>query len=88
MATTTTTTRPLYLIAAEIHATWGNRISYAAKPYLNAMLTLDSIEDTYYCDSADMIVRYFLSNATGWKGDDARRLKAELKAMLKPSRKR
>ena len=29
-----------------------------------------------------MIVRYFLSNATTWRGEDARRIKAELKALL------
>jgi len=30
-----------------------------------------------------MIVRYFLSNATTWRGETARRIKAELKQMLK-----
>jgi hypothetical protein len=33
-----------------------------------------------------MVVRYFLSNATSWKGDKAREIKAELKAMLKGGR--
>jgi len=28
-------------------------------------------------------VRYFLSNATTWRGDTARRIKAELKEMLR-----
>jgi hypothetical protein len=28
-------------------------------------------------------VRYFLANATSWKGETARAIKAELKAMLK-----
>ena len=33
----------------------------------------------YFYDSMASVVAYFLSNATGWRGDDARRLKAELK---------
>ena len=79
--TTNTNTRPLSTIAREIQQTWP-KVNYAAVPYLDAMLTLDDVEDNYGYDSGDMIVRYFLSNATGWRGDDARRIKAELKAML------
>jgi hypothetical protein len=32
-------------------------------------------------DSAESIVAYFLSNAATWRGADARRIKAELKAL-------
>lgn len=78
---TTTQTRPLSTIASEVRATWP-KVNYAAAPYLDAMQVLYSIDDHYGYDSADMIVRYFLSNATGWRGEDARRIKAELKAML------
>jgi hypothetical protein len=46
------------------------------------MAELNGIGDKYYLDSAAGIVRYFLANATHWRGDDARRIKAELKAML------
>jgi hypothetical protein len=35
------------------------------------------------CDGAETIVRYFLSNASTWRGEDAKRIKAELKSMLK-----
>jgi len=73
-------TRPLYIIAAEIRKTW-NPVNFAAKPYLQAMLSLDSINDKYGCDSARSIVSYFLANAGTWRGDEARRIKAELKAM-------
>jgi hypothetical protein len=77
-----TTTRPLYEIAADVRANWPN-VDYAAVPYLNAMNSLDSIYENFGMDSADSVVRYFLSNATSWRGDDARRIKAELKGMLK-----
>jgi hypothetical protein len=40
---------------------------------------LESIEDPYGADSGDMIVRYFLGNATTWRGPVARTIKAELK---------
>jgi len=77
-----TTTRPLFEIAREVFAVWP-KPTYSALPYLNAMTDLDTMEDNYLADSADSIVRYFLSNATGWRGADARRIKAELGAMLK-----
>jgi hypothetical protein len=49
---------------------------------LEAMLSLEFITDSYHYDSADSVVRYFLSNASTWRGDTARRVKAELKALL------
>jgi len=76
-----TTPRPLYEIAAEILATWKN-VYFGAVPYLEAMFSLDKITDNYFMDDGDDIVRYFLSNAASWRGTDARRIKAELKAML------
>lgn len=73
--------RPLYEIAREIRKTW-TKVSPYAEPYLEAMASLNSIHDNYYFDSAHSVVLYFLSNASGWRGEDARRIKAELKAML------
>ena len=76
--------RPLRAIAREILSIWGsNPAAYAARPYLVAMTTLDTVRDSYGYDSGDSIVRYALSNMTGFRGEDARRLKAELKAHLK-----
>ena len=75
-------TRPVYVIAAEIRKDWGKKLNYAAKPYLEAMESLDSINDKYYLDSGRSVVLYFLSNAGTWRGETARRVKAELKAML------
>lgn len=74
--------RPLFEIAEIIRADW-NPPNYAAKPYLDAMNTLNSINDRYGYDSAKSIVLYFLSNAGSWRGETAREIKKELKAMVK-----
>lgn len=80
--TTQTTTRPISTIAREIRRDWVKPY-FGAVPYLDAMRSLDSIKDKYGYDDATSIVRYFLANATTWKGETARRIKAELKSMLK-----
>lgn len=82
MSTTTTAVRPLYEIAKEIRRTWP-KVYFGAVPYLQAMATLDKVTDTYVMDSGKSIVNYFLANAGTWRGDDAKRIKAELKAMVK-----
>lgn len=74
--------RPLYEIAREIRKAW-TKVSPYAEPYLEAMQSLNSINDNYYFDSGKSVVLYFLSNASTWRGEDARRIKAELKEMLK-----
>jgi hypothetical protein len=74
--------RPLHVIAKEIHDDWGNRMHFAAVPYARAMLSLGDLRDTYGKDSAESIVRYFLSNARTWQGPIARRVKDELNSML------
>lgn len=79
---TTTETRPLNVIAADIRMTWP-KVYFGAVPYLEAMSRINSIRDMYGYDDADSIVRYFLINAKTWRGEDARRIKAELKGMLK-----
>lgn len=77
--------RTLKLIAKEIRETW-EKPYFGAVPYLSAMKTLDSIDDKFYEDSAADIVRYFLSNAQTWRGEDARRIKKELNEHLKESK--
>ena len=72
--------RSLKEIAREITTDW-EKVNFAAVPYLDAMHSLDSIEDNYYADSAYSVVVYFLSNARSWRGDNAKRIKAELKSM-------
>jgi len=75
------TARPLYYIAAEIRHDW-LKVNYAAKPYLDAMATLESASDSYGHDTAKSIVLYFLSNASSWRGETAKRIKAELKSLV------
>lgn len=74
-------TRSLSTIARDIRRDW-HKPYFGAVPYLQAMTSLDTIRDSYGYDSADSIVRYFLSNAATWRGDTARAIKAELKAIL------
>lgn len=74
--------RPIYAIAREIRKDWTKPSCYAL-PYLDAMSSLDSIDDSYGWDSAKSIVLYFLSNASSWRGETAKRIKAELKSMCK-----
>jgi hypothetical protein len=73
--------RHIFEIAREIGNTWPS-MNYAAKPYYEAMLYLMSINDTYGADSAKSIVMYFLSNASTWRGEHARRIKAELRELV------
>jgi hypothetical protein len=76
------TQRPLYEIANEIKKDWGTKVNFAAKPYLEAMQTLDKPTDSYGYDSAKSIVAYFLANASTWKGDKAKSIKLELKKLV------
>ena len=74
--------RPLHVIAKEIRDDWKN-VSVHAKPYLEAMATLDSIKDNYIYDSGKSVVLYFLSNASSWRGEKARAIKKELNLLCK-----
>ena len=71
-------------IAREIKQTWKN-VYFGAKPYLQAMATINSSDKNapYMLETAEDIVIYFLANATYWRGEDAKRIKAELKSMIK-----
>ena len=75
-------TRTLSEIALEIACDW-EKVNYAAAPYLDAMCDLETVNDNYMMDDGKSIVLYFLCNAGTWKGETARRIKAELKAMVK-----
>lgn len=72
-------------IAAIILEDWKN-IYFGAKPYLEAMQSIQSIKDTYFEDSAADIVVYFLGNAQSWRGETARAVKAKLNSLLKSIR--
>lgn len=75
---TENTRRPLNVIRKD----WGVKTSYAARPYLVAMGRCNDIAGGYFNDTAASVVRYFLSNAATWRGETAKRIKAELKADL------
>lgn len=74
--------RSIRLIASEISKAWPKPY-FGAVPYLDAMRSLDKITDIYICEDARSIILYFLSNASTFRGEAAKRLKAELKALLK-----
>lgn len=73
--------RTVRAIAMEISRLWPNPY-FGAVPYLQAMRSMDKVSDAFGYDSGRSIVLYFLSNAKTWRGPDAKRLKAELKALL------
>jgi hypothetical protein len=67
--------RPISAIARDIKREWskvGKGVNYAAKPYLDAMLSIDGPNDSYGCDSAKSVVIYFLGNANSFRGDKAK----------------
>lgn len=69
-------------IGTIIRNDWEN-VYFGAVPYLNAMCTLYSIDDSYGLDSGRSIVTYFLGNANTWRGEIAREVKKELNKRLK-----
>lgn len=79
---TTKHKRPIYQIANEIRADW-KPVSPHARPYLEAMFFLYDVNDYYFSDSGKSIILYFLSNASTWRGETARRIKEELKNIVK-----
>lgn len=74
--------RAIHEIAQEIRRLW-KKPYFGAVPYLKAMDSLSTADGFYGADDAKGIVLYFLSNATTWRGEDARRIKAELKEVIK-----
>jgi hypothetical protein len=74
--------RPIHEIGAEIRDNW-ERPYFGALPYIDAMGALNKVTDNYGADSGRSIVAYFLANAGTWRGEVARRVKAELKGMIK-----
>jgi hypothetical protein len=76
------TVRSLSTIVCEIQRDWKN-VYFGAVPYLQALATMDKVTNDYGCDSGKVIVLYFLANAQSWRGETARRIKAELKSLVK-----
>ena len=83
MATVATKTevRELHVIAKDIKKDWGAKMYFGARPYVQAMECLRSINDNYGQDSAKSVVLYFLANAGTWRGETAKAIKIELKKL-------
>ena len=79
---TNTPQRPLYEIANEIRQDW-KKVYFGAVPYLDALSCLTNVTDNYGYDDGKSMILYFLSSASTWKGETAKRIKAELKAICK-----
>ena len=69
-------------IASLIRQDW-RKVNYAAKPYLDAMASLETSRSSFGHDSGKSVVLYFLSNAGSWRGEIAKAIKLELKNRTK-----
>lgn len=77
--------RTIKAIVSDVITTWGDKlptVGYAAKPYLEALTTVETTEEYYGDDKAEHLLRYALSNMAQFKGQRARELKEELRAHL------
>lgn len=77
--------RPIYEIAADIRADYadaGKSVHYSAKPYVDAMMYLDTVNDSYFEDSARTVLTYAVSNLSSWRGPVARAVKQEIRDIL------
>jgi hypothetical protein len=77
--------RTIREVAKEIVEDWiltGKSFPHAA-PYLEAMLCVEKPTDLYGAEEARGIVQYFLSNVESWRGEVARKIKAELREIVK-----
>lgn len=72
--------RPICKVAEDITKAW-DKPYFGAEPYLKAMRYVSSPEDRFGHDNGRSLVVYFLANAASFRGNDARKLKAELKSI-------
>lgn len=72
--------RSINAIAQEIKAAWPNINPYAEQ-YRHALE--HCVDGKYICEDENSLILYFLTNASSWRGEEARRLKAELKQRIK-----
>jgi hypothetical protein len=72
--------KPLNELANLIKIECTGKTWYAyAKPYVEAMATLDNAKQNYYEDSGVSVCLYALSNLSSWRGETARTVKAQIK---------
>lgn len=62
---------------------WGSKVNFAARPYITAMQSMNTIADSYGAERGTSMVAYFLANASSWRGPVAKAVKAELNKRLK-----
>jgi len=75
---------PLHELAKVINQEGAGKSWYIyARPYVQAMYSLNTAKDNYGFDTGESIVMYALSNLEHWRGETAREVKAQLKAHLK-----
>lgn len=68
-------------LAALVREDWKNPY-FGARTYIKAMLEIhkhDPRQVMYGDEQAVSVIKYFLANASKWRGDIARQVKAELK---------
>ena len=70
-------------IVKEIRKLWKNPY-FGAVPYLDALEEVNSTspDAPYLFETAGDLVPYLLANMSTFRGDDAKRIKQELKSML------
>lgn len=71
-------------IAKEIKTIW-RKPYFGAVPYLDALEKINSTEKDapYLFETAGDLVSYLLANMSTFRGEDAKRIKNELKEMIK-----
>ena len=79
-----TTKRTFADIAREIKTIW-RKPYFGAVPYLDALEKINSTEKDapYLFETAGDLVPYLLANMSTFRGEDAKRIKNELKEMIK-----
>jgi hypothetical protein len=74
--------RPISGIAEEIRQDW-KTIKWETA-YLVPLFHVNKLTDTYiFPNAGKSLILSFLCNCSGWKGDTAKRIKNELKEMIK-----
>lgn len=73
--------RKLSVIAGEIRRDWKDPY-FGAEPYIRAMSELESVDDYYVDERGSDIVNRFLAQAGKWRGEKAKSIKNELRAMV------
>ena len=79
--------RPISTIAREIvsaHREAGKNPPYL-RAYVEPMLALNTLADSYGADDGEYVVIYALSNLSHWRHPKAKSLKDELKVILHES---